>query len=307
MKAADLFAGAGGFSTGARMAGVQVVWAANHWPAAVEVHAKNHPGTEHACQDLQQADWSKVPRFDLLLASPCCQGHSNARGQAAGNPKHDASRATAWAVVSALEFHRPYAAVVENVKEFLNWTLFPAWASALEALGYSLQPHIVDAADHGVPQNRVRMFLVATRSKAPLQLKLPRRDHVGAAAFIDFNSGKWAPIRKPGRSEATLRRVFQGRRDLQSGRFLVPYYGSGSGLTGRSISRPIGTITTLDRWAVVRGGHMRMLSHHEARAAMGFPSDYQLPKNHKDALHMLGNAVCPPVAADVLAALKGAL
>ena len=109
------------------------------------------------------------------------------------------------------------------------------------------------------------------------------------------------------RSEATLRRVFQGRRDLQSGRFLVPYYGSGSGLTGRSISRPIGTITTLDRWAVVRGGHMRMLSHHEARDAMGFPSDYQLPKNHKDALHMLGNAVCPPVAADVLAALKGAL
>lgn len=304
MKAADLFAGAGGFSTGARMTGVQVVWAANHWPAAVEVHAKNHPGTEHACQDLQQADWSKVPRFDLLLASPCCQGHSNARGQAAGNPQHDASRATAWAVVSALEFHRPHAAVVENVKEFLNWALFPAWAHALEALGYSLQPHIVDAADHGVPQNRVRMFLVATRSKAPLRLQLPRRDHVGAAAFIDFNGGKWTPIRKPGRSEATLRRVFQGRRDLQSGRFLVPYYGSGSGLTGRCISRPIGTITTLDRWAVVRGGQMRMLSHHEARDAMGFPSDYQLPKNHKDALYMLGNAVCPPVAADVIAALK---
>ena len=35
MKAIDLFAGAGGFSTGAAMAGVQVVWAANHWPAAV--------------------------------------------------------------------------------------------------------------------------------------------------------------------------------------------------------------------------------------------------------------------------------
>ena len=35
MKAADLFAGAGGFSTGARLAGVPVVWAANHWPAAL--------------------------------------------------------------------------------------------------------------------------------------------------------------------------------------------------------------------------------------------------------------------------------
>ncbi|MBP3980829.1 DNA cytosine methyltransferase [Acidovorax sp. JG5] len=39
MKAIDLFAGAGGFSTGAMMAGCEVVWAANHWPAAVAVHA----------------------------------------------------------------------------------------------------------------------------------------------------------------------------------------------------------------------------------------------------------------------------
>ena len=30
--AIDLFAGLGGWSTGARAAGVQVLWAANHWP-----------------------------------------------------------------------------------------------------------------------------------------------------------------------------------------------------------------------------------------------------------------------------------
>jgi len=34
MRAIDLFAGAGGFSTGAAMAGARVVWAANHWPTA---------------------------------------------------------------------------------------------------------------------------------------------------------------------------------------------------------------------------------------------------------------------------------
>ena len=79
MRAADLFAGAGGFSTGARLAGVPVVWAANHWPAAVQVHARNHPATIHACQDLQQANWAEVPAHDVLLASPCCQGHSHAR------------------------------------------------------------------------------------------------------------------------------------------------------------------------------------------------------------------------------------
>mgnify|MGYP003602919338 CR=1 FL=1 len=79
MKAADLFAGAGGFSTGARLAGVPVVWAANHWPAAVRVHARNHPDTVHACQDLQQANWATVPAHDLLLASPCCQAQPRTR------------------------------------------------------------------------------------------------------------------------------------------------------------------------------------------------------------------------------------
>ena len=89
MNAIDLFSGAGGFSTGAVMAGVPVVWAANHWPAAVQVHANNHPNTAHVCQDLQQADWTLVPPHDLLLASPACQGHSRARGK--DRPHHDLS------------------------------------------------------------------------------------------------------------------------------------------------------------------------------------------------------------------------
>lgn len=68
--AIDLFAGLGGWSTGASMAGVQVLWAANHWPEAVQWHANNHPDTQHVCQDLHQADWTQVPAHDLLLASP---------------------------------------------------------------------------------------------------------------------------------------------------------------------------------------------------------------------------------------------
>ena len=154
MKAIDLFAGLGGFSAGAELAGCSVVWAANHWRAAVDAHSANHPATEHACQDLQQADWTRVPAHDLLLASPACQGHSRARGK--DRPHHDVTRSTAWAVVSALECHRPLFAIVENVVEFATkWVLFPAWCSALQALGYSVAPHIVDAADHGVPQHRV--------------------------------------------------------------------------------------------------------------------------------------------------------
>ncbi|MNY00631.1 Modification methylase HpaII [compost metagenome] len=250
---------------------------------------------------MQQADWGCVPGHDLLLASPACQGHSPARGKE--KPHHDALRSTAWAVVSAAEYHRPAAFIVENVPAFADWALYPAWRLAMEACGYALAPMVIDAADHGVPQHRSRLFIVGTRSKHPISLKLPQREHVPASAIVNFDMGAWSPIRTAKRSPATLRRIHQGRRDLGCGRFLIPYYGSGSGLTGRSIHKPIGTITTVDRWGVVRGNRMRMLQADEARAAMGFPSDYQLPAQHKAAMHMLGNAVCPPVARDLIASL----
>lgn len=303
MKAIDLFAGAGGFSTGAAMAGCDVVWAANHWPEAVQVHANNHPSTAHACQDLQQADWTQVPAHDLLLASPACQGHSRARGKE--RPHHDAQRSTAWAVVSAVECHRPEALIVENVPEFADWSLFPAWREALRVLGYSLAMHVIDAADHGVPQHRRRLFVVGTRSASPIALTLPRRAHVGADTVVDFSAGAWTSVRKPGRSRATLARVEAGRMRFGP-RFLAPYYGSGSGQTGRSLARPVGTITTRARWAVVDHERMRMMTVEESRRAMGFPEGYALPANVAAANMMLGNAVCPPVARDVIAAVRAA-
>lgn len=301
MVGIDLFAGAGGFSTGAAAAGVRVVWAANHWPVAVEWHTANHPNTAHACQDLQQCDFTAAPAHDILLASPACQGHSHARG--ADKPHHDTQRATAWAVVTCTEVHRPPVALVENVPEFADWLLWPAWCAAMHALGYALSPMVIDAADHGVPQHRQRLFVVATRSQHPIALTLPRRAHTPAADIIDFSAGTWSRIDKPGRSRNTLARVAAGRRALGD-RFVAPYYGSGSGETGRSLARPLGTITTRDRWSVINGDHMRMLTADECRAAMGFPAGYRLPAQHHKAVHLLGNAVCPPVATDIINAIR---
>lgn len=300
MKVIDLFAGAGGFSTGAIMAGHEVVWAGNHWQSAVDIHAANHPDAQHACQDLQQTNWRDVPAHDIMLASPCCHGHSRARGKENGNPEHDESRSTAWAVIAAAEYHRPEMALIENVPEFTRWVLYPSWCAAMDALGYALTPLIVDAADHGVPQHRERLFVAAVRAKNPLDIKLTRREHIPASSFVDFDAGNWQPIDKPGRAANTLARITAGRAQHGS-RFISSYYGAEKG--GRALTRPVGTITTRDRHAIVDGDRMRMFSAQECRAAMGFPADYVLPAQHRLAIHMLGNAVAPPAARDVLTAM----
>lgn len=116
---------------------------------------------------------------------------------------------------------------------------------------------------------------------------------------------EWSPIERPGRSANTLVRIRAGRQRFGD-RFVAPYYGSGSGETGRCLQRPLGTITTRDRWSVIDGDRMRMLSIPETKAAMGFPADYLLPANRREAMHLLGNAVCPPVACDVINAIRRA-
>lgn len=294
--AVDLFAGLGGLTDAAESCGIAVKWAGNHWPAAVEAHAKNHPNTEHSCADLLQQDWSEVPSHDLMLAAPSCQGHSPARGK--DQPRHDSARATAWAVVMCAEVHRPRVIVVENVVPFTKWVLYQAWCAALNALGYTLAPHVVDAADYGVAQNRQRLILIGTRSRHPFKLKPRRVTQPPFSPLIEWNKGEWRRIDRH-LALATRNRISNGRRDFGE-RFLMPYYGNGSGLTGRSIDRPIGTITTKDRWAIVNGDRMRMLSVSECRAAQSFRKSCWLPANIQLAKHMLGNAVPPKLGKGIL-------
>ena len=191
--------------------------------------------------------------------------------------------------------------MVENVSEFLDWELYPSWADAIRRLGYSLAPYIVDAADHGVPQHRIRLYLVITRSRHPIILALPKRPHVPVARIIRWNSGDWNSWH--GLCDRTRKRIRAGRRQFGS-RFIAPYYSSGSGLCGRSLDRPVGTITTRDRWQIIDGNRARMFSVEECRRAMAFPDNYILPETVDESKQMLGQAVCPPVITDILNALK---
>lgn len=79
------------------------------------------------------------------------------------------------------------------------------------------------------------------------------------------------------------------------------------------LSDPFGTITTVDRNALVATAptiedcYFRMLEPHEVRRAMAFDDDYVLLGSKRDQVMMCGNAVTPPAARDLVAAVVEAL
>ena len=302
MRAVDLFAGAGGFTEGAEASGLRVVWAANHCPLAVEVHQDNHPRTEHSCQDLRQADFTRLPPFEVLLASPACQGHSPA-SQPARRPKHDADRATAWSVVDCAEACLPRALVVENVPAFRRWVLFPVWLEALRTLGYALEELVLDAADFEVPQERRRLFVVGFRGRPrALLLPPPGGPRTPSRTVLDPEGTGWAPVAS--KPEQVRDRVERGRRN-HGPRFLTQHV---TNHPGRSLDGPMATVTTASQhWHLVDGPRMRALSVRELARGQGFRDSYRLPEAIGPGTRLVGNAVPPPLAAAVVRAVAVAL
>jgi DNA (cytosine-5)-methyltransferase 1 len=304
--AVDLFAGGGGSAEGLAQAGLTVAWAGNHDRDALAVHRANHPGTVHVQQDLQQARWHDVPAHDLLWASPACQGHSQCatHGLAAGRrgtaPAHDELRSTAWAAVAAAEVHRPAHVVVENVVEFRRWVLYPAWLSALRALGYALSENVVDAADLGVPQDRTRLFVVGVRGRGPLTLPEPRcapSDRRVGWDVVELDAGRWRPAEEAQPvQQSRIRRAIEAHGD--EGAVLIraitdnPF---------RSLSRPLPTITTKCQMGLAKRDGASWLYRpflgSEYARGMGFPDEYDWLDNGVTAIgRMAGNAVVPAVA-----------
>lgn len=301
MRAVDLFAGWGGFTLGAGWAGAEVVYAANHWPLAVEAHAANHPHAQHVCQDLRQADWTTLPDYELLLASPACQGHSTA-SQPKRRRYHDELRATAWAVVDCADVTEPEAIVVENVPSFTRWRLYPIWRSALELLGYELRELRVVASHHGVPQRRDRLFVVGLRKGARIDLRR-RGPEPAFGPCIEWDSGDWRCLSQASPGARRRMRAAQARHGE---RCIVQHV---TGHKGLALSEPLRTVTGADQWAVTDGGLYRPLTIRETARAMGFPDDYAWPSEatRRDTIKGLGNAVAPPVARDIVQAVMEAM
>lgn len=304
MKGIDVFAGMGGLGRGAELAGARIIWAANHWCEAVTYHQANMPHAEHVCRDVGEIrDWGIAPSHDLGLFGPSCKGFTRALGGREGS-QYDAYRATMWTVIEALEYHLPPYLLVENVPEVLKWNLYPVWRRALEVMGYKVTENVLNAADAGAAINRTRLFVVGVRNGPALQIPQPT---VGPRPFddvVDWDAGDWRPVEPAERRAAGLQPLKpkwlevtrRTARAVRSPRFIVPYFGSTR--VGYGVNRPLGSITTKQRYYLVDmskgGGGMRrgVLPREKARA-MGFPDDTILPSSVIAANIMLGNAVAP--------------
>jgi DNA (cytosine-5)-methyltransferase 1 len=312
IRALDIFSGAGGSSAGARRAGVEIAGAIDMDPIATSTFRHNFPDAHILTSRLEQVDIKKLHRdigdIDLLLASPECTNHSCAKGAA---PRSEASRATAMHAITYAERFKPRWIVLENVVHMRPWSRYEELKSELRKLGYRINEQVLDASDFGVPQARRRLFLVADKIRDP---KLVEHRHKGRRKSVKSildKAGTWqtSPLFTRKRAKDTLNRAKRAMEALgEDASYLIVYYGSDGSGGWQRLDRPLRTITTVDRFALVQPGssgpEMRMLQVSELRRAMGFDDSYTfLEGTRRDRIRLLGNGVCPPVMREVISAL----
>lgn len=306
IRAIDLFCGIGGNSWGARAAGAEIVAGFDISDLAGRVFQANFPEAHFYHGDLSaysKADILKIEEeigaVDLLLASPECTSHSPARG---GKPPDPKSMRLSWNIWRFGRLLRPRWMVIENVPAMRNWSAYPTFLKFLEQEGYCLREQILEASQYGVPQSRKRLYILCDREGLPPEVPPACSEPVPVRFLLNLNGTYPAsPLKKAGRAAKTLERAERAFEALgRDTPLLMVYYGSG--IQWQTLDVPLRTVTTHDRFALIlpdgKGEHvMRMLQPDELQAAMGFPTEFNLEAcpTRGGKIHLLGNAVCPPV------------
>lgn len=119
--------------------------------------------------DVSQVDWaewhaSHPQPIDLLTYSSPCQDFSSAGLQRGGEEGSGTRSGLLWETERAVRELRPRHLVFENVgglvsDKFID--LFNRWQARLNSYGYTNFQQLMNAKDYGVPQNRLRIFMVS--------------------------------------------------------------------------------------------------------------------------------------------------
>ncbi|WP_017318210.1 DNA cytosine methyltransferase [Mastigocladopsis repens] len=185
-KLIDLFAGAGGLTTGFHLAGLESLCAIDIDKKALVTYKLNYPNTQVVNQDIRKVNPSELrlllglqrEELTALIGGPPCQGFS--RNIPAGDRSLNDPRNQLYKTF--LEFvqeFRPLYVVMENVSEILkayDGVVKNEITEQLESFGYKVASSALNAAHYGIPQTRTRAFFLASLDKLP---HFPKPTHCG--------------------------------------------------------------------------------------------------------------------------------
>ena len=135
-------------------------------PAVIAHNALFPQWKDRNLGDMTKIDWSRVDDFDFLFYSTPCQSISNAGLQHGFKEGSGTRSSIIWNVRDAVIAKRPKFLCLENVSAMVQQKFLPMfnlWQEELARLGYVNFPKLLDAKDYGIPQHRLRIFLVSIR------------------------------------------------------------------------------------------------------------------------------------------------
>lgn len=193
----DLFAGCGGLTAGFVEAGFDSVYAVEWNLHAAATYAANY-GEDHIfCGDIADVPTDQIPRADVIIGGPPCQGFSNLGSRDVEDPRNKLWQQYLRFVQAAA----PSVFVIENVDRFRSSNEFALLKQEEHGGlldGYELTDGLLLAADFGVPQRRLRTIVIGSRIG---QIDLPspthRRDADGAPRWSSVRDAIAGLPRKP--------------------------------------------------------------------------------------------------------------
>ena len=178
MKFIDLFAGAGGFGLGFQLAGWEPLLSVEIDRNACKTLSSNnlHPILNTDIRKLKtehKINKYLAERPDVIIGGPPCQGFSVAASNRVD--RNDKRNSLFEDYLNWVNLLKPKAFVIENVKGILTkkasngMTIFEELEKKAKKLDYHITVWVLNASEYGVPQNRIRAFIIGTRDKINLR------------------------------------------------------------------------------------------------------------------------------------------
>ena len=160
IKIASLFSGIGGFEKGILQAisGANIVFSSEIDKYARQIYKKNFGVEPHG--DITKIKASNIPDHDILCGGFPCQAFSIA-GKRRGF--EDTRGTLFFEIMRIAKVKRPKLLYFENVRGLLSHDegrTFQTILRSMDDLGYDAEWQVFNSKNHGVPQNRERVFII---------------------------------------------------------------------------------------------------------------------------------------------------